>query len=324
MRRRDLLRSCAAAVLCGLASHRAAAQAETWPNRPVRLIVPYGPEGGSDMIARLWSEKLERAFGQPFAIDNRPGAGGMLGAEAGAKAVGDGYALLLTPNGPLTILPHLRKTSYDPQQDLLPVARVGDFVCGFVIDAALGIKTFGEMLAYARANPGRLSFGSSGVGSGNHLRLEMLKYRTGIDIAHVAYRGGADALNDLLAGKIQMMNEINTLTHVRDGKLVLLNLNHPARSSDWPDTPTLSELGYAGADEPIWYSIFAPAGTPKPIIAKLNAKIAEIVKSADMQPRLHALSIDVPIQTPDEIGSFLAEDSHRNGDLIRATKIRLE
>jgi len=152
----------------------------------------------------------------------------------------------------------------------------------------------------------------------------MLKHKAGVDIAHIAYRGSADAMNDLLSGNIQMMNEINVLPHVRDGRLILLNLNHPVRSPDWPGIPTLTELGYPGADEPIWYSIVAPAGTPKPIIGKLNARIADIVKTADTQKRLHALSIDIPIQAPDEIQAFLAADSIVNAGLIAAAKVRLE
>ena len=152
------------------------------------------------------------------------------------------------------MLTNLRQTPYDPMKDFVPVARVGDLVCGFVIHPSVGAKTFAEMLDYAKKNPGKLNYGSAGLGTGAHLRIEMLKYKTGVDIAHIPYRGSADALNDLLPGNVQMMNEINVLPHVKAGKLILLNINYPTRSPEWPDTPTLTELGVKDADEPIWYS----------------------------------------------------------------------
>ncbi len=200
----------------------------------------------------------------------------------------------------------------------------GDLISGFVINPAAGPKTFNEMIDYAKKNPGKLSYGSAGLGTSTHMRIEMLKWKAGIDILHVPYRGSADSLNDLLANHVQMMNEINPLPHVKAGKLILLNINYPTRSPDWPEIPTLVELGYKDADVPGWYSICAPAGTPAEIIGKLNAKVVEIAKTDDMKGRMRQISVDVPLQTPAEVTQFLIEDTARNAELIKAANIRLD
>ena len=324
MKRREFLTMAGAAALSGVASPYVAAQEANWPNKPVKIIVPYAPGGASDIIARPWADKLSQAFGQQFVIDNRGGAGGMIGTEAAAKAAPDGYTMLITPNGPLTVLPSLRQSPYDAANDLVPVARAGDLVCGFVIHAAVGPKTFAEMLDYAKKNPGKLNYGSAGLATGTHMRLEMLKYKTGVDIVHVPYRGSADALNDLLPGNIQMMNEINVLPHVKAGKLILLNINYPKRSPDFPDTPTLTELGISGADEPLWYCNYVPKGTPKSIVERLNAKMLEIAASDDMVKKMREVSVDIPLQKPDEIAAFLKSDFATNAELIKAAKVKLE
>ncbi len=244
MKRRDFLKAAGAAAIGGFSITRASAQAATWPNKPVKLILPYAPGGATDLIGRPWAEKLGQAFGQTFVIENRGGASGAIGTEAVTKAAPDGYTFLLTPSAPLTILPILRQVPYDPITSFMPVARVGDLISGFVVHPSVGVKTFKELLDYAKKNPGKLSFGSAGLGTSTHMRVEMLKFRAGVDILHVPYRGSADSLNDLLAGSIQMMNEINPLPHVRAGKLILLNVNSPKRSAEWPDIPTLTELGF--------------------------------------------------------------------------------
>ena len=248
------------------ASPQAAAQAADWPERPVKLILPYAPGGATDLIGRPWADKLSQAFGQQFVIENRGGASGIIGTEAVAKAAPDGYTFLLTPNAPLSVQPTLRKTPYDPVKHFTPVGRVGDLISGFVIHPAVGLKTFKEMVDYAKANPGKLAYGSAGLGTASHLRLEMLKVKAGIDILHVPYRGNADALNDLLANNVQMMNEINPMPHVRAGKLILLDISYPERHPDFPNVPTLWEVGYGDAYVPSWYSIWAPAGTPQAIV----------------------------------------------------------
>ncbi len=323
MRRREFLCLATSAFAAGFTS-RASAQAQNWPERTVRLILPYAPGGATDAIGRPWGDKLSQAFGQQFVVENRGGASGMIGAEAAAKAPPDGYTFFLTPNAPLSVLPSLRKTPYDPIKSFEPVGRVGDVINGFVIHPSLGIKTFKEMIEYAKKNPGKLTYGSSGNGTANHLRLEMLKVKTGVDILHVPYRGGADTLNDVLPGTVHMMNEPVSLPHVKAGKLILLNINGKVRHPDFPDVPTLTELGITGADVPIWFSIFAPAGTPKAIINTLNAKMLEIAKTDDMKAKMRAVNAFVPLQTPEEMAKDLIEDIKANAELIQLANIKIE
>ena len=323
MRRRKFLGLAGATLVAGV-STKVSAQAVGWPQRPVKLILPYAPGGATDLIGRPWADKLSQAFGQQFVIENRGGASGIIGTEAASKAAPDGYTLLLTPNAPLSVQPTLRKTPYDPVKHFTPVGRVGDLISGFVIHPAVGLKTFKEMVDYAKANPGKLAYGSAGLGTASHLRLEMLKVKAGIDILHVPYRGNADALNDLLANTVQMMNEINPMPHVRAGKLILLDISYPDRHPDFPNVPTLWEVGYGDAYVPSWYSIWAPAGTPPGIIEKLNGKMAEIARTPEMKARLLAINVACPVQTPEEMGRPLAEDTKRNAELIKLTNLKIE
>jgi len=323
MRRREFLAMAGATAVTGFSIPRATAQVANWPERPVRCIIPYAPGGGSDLIGRPWAEALSQAFGQQFVVENRGGAGGMIGTEAVAKAPPDGYTLLATPGATLTILPLLRKTPYDPAK-FVPCGRTGDFVTGFSINAQVGPKTFQEMVDYAKKNPGKLSFGSAGLGTATQLRLEMLKFKAGIDILHVPYRGSADALNDLLPNNVQMMNEINNIPHVKAGKLHLLNINGPERHWDFPDIPTLTELGHPNSDVPIWYSIQGPPGMPQEIAEKLNAKMLEISKTDDMKGKLRATSAGLQPMTTKEIVAFFEADTKANAELIKAASIKLE
>ena len=323
MRRRVFLALAGATLAAGI-STSALAQAGDWPQRTVKLLLPYAPGGATDAIGRPWADKLSQAFGQQFVVENRGGASGMIGTEAVAKSAPDGYTFLLTPNAPLAVLPSLRKTPYDPLKSFDPVGRVGDVINGFVIHPSVGVKTFNEMVEYARKNPGKLTYGSSGSGTSTHLRLEMLKYKTGINILHIPYRGGADTLNDVLPGMVHMMNEPVSLPHVKAGKLILLNVNSEVRHPDFPNVPTLTELGITGADVPIWFSILAPAGTPKDIIAKLNAKIIEIARTDDMKAKMIAVNAVVPLQSPDDMSKHLVADIKANAELIKAANITIE
>ncbi len=321
--RRMALRGLGAALATPALTSGAGAQ-DAWPTRPVRLIVPYAPGGASDFIARPWADKLQQAFGQPFIVDNRGGAAGSIGTEAGARAAPDGYTFLLTPGATLSVLPQLRKVPYDPIKDFVPVGRVGDLVCGFVIRVDTGPSSMKEVVEYAKKNPGKLAFGSAGLGTYTQMRLEMLKMRAGIDILHVPYRGSADALNDLLGGQVQMMNEIVVLPHVRAGKLKLLGINFPTRHPDFPDVPTLTEAGYPDSDVPIWYSIQAPTGAPAPILEKFNAKINEISATPEMIKRMREINVVVPQQTLSALLAYREADMVSNGKLIKEAHIKLD
>jgi tripartite-type tricarboxylate transporter receptor subunit TctC len=323
MHRRDFLQ-CALASVAVYLGAQAVGEASGWPEKPVKIILPYAPGGATDAIARPWAEKLSEAFGQQFVIENRGGASGMIGVEAAVKSAPDGYTFLLTPNSAIAIIPSLRKAPYDATKQLEPVARVGDIIGGFVVHPSVGVKTLKELIAYAKQNPGKLSFGSAGLGTSTHLRLEMLKLRAGIDILHVPYRGSADALTDVLAGNVHMMNEIVVYPHVKAGKLVLLAINHSTRHPEFPDIPTLREAGIENADVPIWFAMFAPSGTPKETIAKLNAKVVEISKTDDMKTKMKAISVAVPAQTPEELGRHLRDDIMLNLEVIKAANVKIE
>jgi tripartite-type tricarboxylate transporter receptor subunit TctC len=297
---------------------------DPWPTRAVKLIVPYAPGGAGDAIARPWAERLQAVFGQPFVVENRGGAAGGIGAEAAAKSAPDGYTFLATTSAPLTILPQLRKVGYDPRKDMTPIGRMGDTLGGFVTIAPLGFKTLADAVDHARKNPGKLAFGSSGPGSSTHMRLEMLKYRAGVDILHVPYRGSGDALTDLLAGHVQMMNEIVVLPHVKSGKLNLHATNHTHRNPDFPDTPTLTEAGYPNSDVPIWYSIWAPTGIAPEIVTRMNAAMVEIAKSAEMIRRLREINVLGAPMAPEDILAFYEADRAGNTRLIKEARITLD
>ncbi len=322
MDRRKILGLAAGGLAASIA--RPAIAQGTWPDKPVKVIVPYAAGGGTDTIARPWAEKLSQAFGQPFVIENRGGASGTIGAEAAAKSAPDGSTLLFTPNNTLNIFPLLKKTNYDPLKSFAPISRAGDMVTGFAVHPSVGVKTFKELIEYAKKNPGKLVFASSGVGTATQMRVEMLKLKAGIDILHVPYRGGADGLNDLLAGTAHLMNETITTPHIKAGKLALLNVNHSERSAQFPDVPTLTELGFPGADVPIWFSLWAPAGTPKEITAKIAAKMAEIGKDAEFKSRLTTLGFAPVVSTPEQLIKFLEEDGKINEGLIKTANIKLD
>ena len=300
MKRRTLVTSMLAAPAL-LGSTGARAQA-AWPTKPVKLILPYAPGGATDFIGRPWADKLGQALGHPFVVDNRGGASGAIGTEAVAKAAPDGYTFLLTPSAPLTVLPHMRKVGYDVRKDLVPVGRVGDLVCGFTIIPSLGINSIAELIAYAKKNPGKLAFGSAGPGTSTHMRIEAFK----------------------AAGTVQMMNEINVIPHVKSGKLKLLNVNNPTRHPDFPAVPTLTEAGFPGIDVPVWYSVWAPTGTPKDIIVALNRKIGEIAPTPDMVARMQNINVVVPVETPEQMMAYFEKDAAANAALIRDAKITLD
>jgi tripartite-type tricarboxylate transporter receptor subunit TctC len=295
----------------------------TWPNKPVRLIMPYAPGGAGDTLARPWAERLTNAFGVPFVVENKGGASGTIGTEFAARAAPDGTTFLFTPNSAINVVPQLRKVGYDARKDLMPIARIGDVVGGFGIVKSLGIATMAELVAHAKKNPGKIAFGSAGLGTSTQMRIEMLKLRAGIDILHVPYRGSGDALVDLLAGNVHMMNEIVIYQHVKAGKLNLLAVNNPTRHWDFPDTPTMTEAGFPNSDVPIWFSAWAPAGSSREVIGIFNRKLVELGRTAEVQQKLRDMSFQLPFQTPEEVAAFFDQDWAANALVIREAKITL-
>jgi tripartite-type tricarboxylate transporter receptor subunit TctC len=324
MHRRHVIKGFAAAAAAPVVAGTSVSAQASWPEKPVRVVLPYAPGGATDAIGRPWADALSKALGQQFVPENRGGASGMIGVEAVAKAAPDGYTLIMTPNAPLSVLPSLKKTSYDPVNSLVPIARTGDVTNGFCIHPSLGIKTMKELVDYAKKNPGKVIYASSGNGTANHLRLEALKVKAGIDILHVPYRGGADSLNDLLPGTVHMMNEPITLPHVKAGKLILLAINGPVRNPDFPDVPTLKEAGFEGIDVPIWFGMYGPAGMPKEIVNKLNATMNKLAQDGDFKKVLWKVNAIVPIQTPEQMAKSLVDDIAANAAIIKAANVKIE
>ena len=323
MRRRDFVKLAGAAGTASVFVPSALRAAGTWPDRPVKIIVPFAAGGATDLLARPWAEALGKAFGQQFVIENRGGASGLIGAEATFRSPPDGYTFLFSSNSTTVFQPLLRKINYDSKQFVL-VARMGDSISGFVVHPKHGFKTLQDLIDYAKKNPGKLTFGSSGPGTTTHMRLEALKFRTGIDVLHVPYRGGADSLNDLLAGIVDIMNEGSTLPHAKAGKLTLLNVNHFERFAEFPDVPTLTEAGVKDADVPVWFALYAPPGTPGEIVEKLNAKINEISATPEMKAIQQRSSAVPVIQNTADLRKHFENDFKTIGDLIKAANIKIE
>ena len=320
MRRRDLLKTAAGASVLTAAGHRAMAQ--SWPSKPVRLIVSFPAGGATDLVARPWAEALSRAFGKQFVVENKAGASGMIGNETAFRSAPDGHTFLFTGNTATVALPLLFKLNFDARQ-FVPVAHLGTGVSGFTIHPSVGAKTFAEFMEYARKNPGKLNFGSSGMGTQPHLRLEMLKFRTGVDIAHIPYKGGAESLQDLLAGNIQLMNEASTLPHVKAGKLIMLNVNTPTRFVEFPDIPTLTECGVKNADMGSWFGLYGPPGTPREIAALLNAKINEISATPEWKVTMQRVA-NLPVTaTVAQMQKIWDDDWNDTSAVIKAANIKL-
>ncbi len=323
MRRRTFLKLAGSAG-AGLSSFPAVVRAQApWPNKPVRIIVPFAAGGGTDSLARFWAEKLGQAFGQPFVVENRGGGSGIIGAEATVKSPPDGYTLLLSSNSATVNLPLLRKVPYDASA-LELVVRVGDAATGFCVHPSTGLKSVKDLVDYAKANPEKLVCCSSGLATSSHMRMEMLAYRAGVKFLHIPYRGGADALNDLLAGTVHFMNDPTCNPSAKAGKLNMLCVNHSSRSPEFPDAPTLTEAGYPNSDVPLWFSIWAPTGVPRPILDSLHAKVTEISKAPDVPARLLLTGMLPVTSTPAELVAFLDGERKATSELIKLANIKLE
>ena len=323
MHRRKFI-AAASLMLAAAGLSPASAQATKWPDKPVKVIVPYAAGGATDAIARPWSEELSKAFGQQFVIENRGGASGMIGMEALVKSAPDGYTLIMSPNAVLSIVPSLRKTPYDPLTDVVPIGHTGEVLNGFVIHPSLGIKTMKELIDHAKKNPGKVTYASSGTGTANHFRLEALKLKAGVDILHIPYRGGADALNDVLPGNVHMQNEPITLPHVKAGKLILLSINGKVRNQDFPDVPTMTEAGVPNADVPIFFGFYGPKGLPDDIVQKMNAKMRELAANDEFKKKLWSVNSILTPMTPAELRKALEDDIKANLEIIKAANVKIE
>jgi tripartite-type tricarboxylate transporter receptor subunit TctC len=300
------------------------AQAQTYPNRAVRLIVPFAAGGSTDIIGRTVGQKLNEMWGQPVLVDNRPGGSTVIGTDAVAKAAPDGYTLLITP-APFTIVPSLiAKLPYDPARDFEPITLINTTPLVIVVHPGVPAKSIKELIALAKSRPGTLNYGSSGAGGSNHLAGELFNAMAGVKIVHIPYKGNAPALADLVGGHVDAV--FNGLTSamplIKSGRLRALAVTSLARAGALPDMPTLDELGLKGFQAVAWNGLTAPARTPKEVIARLNADVIKVVRSAELAERLKAEGSDPVGNSPAQYAAFLRDEIAKWAKVIKQAGIK--
>ena len=300
--------------------------AQDWPSKPIRLVINFAPGSSPDVLGRAVATPLSQALGVPVVVENRSGAGGIVGAEVVAKAPGDGYTLLMASGSTMVVVPTLTpKMPYDPNKDLVPVAATARLELFLVVRSNSGFNTFADLQKFARANPGKLSYGSPGNGSTPHIGAEMLKSMAGIFALHIPYRGSAPALQDLLAGNIDFFMDPGIATpHIRSGALRLLAVGSTKRSFLYPDTPTLAELGLKGYDGGSTHSFYAPAGTPQAVIDRLNSEINRILVTPAVTQTIRGLGAEPTPMSPAQLTALNAADTARFANIIKQQGIRAE
>jgi tripartite-type tricarboxylate transporter receptor subunit TctC len=312
------------AAVLSAASLRATAEEAAYPDRPVTMVVTFTAGGASDVLARAVAAAMSRGLGKPVAVENRAGAGGQIGAESVAHAAPDGYTILFGTNGTLGIGPALYKNlRYDPARDLVPIGILHKLPLMLIVNPSVPAKNLSELIAYARAHPGKLTFASAGVGTASHLAGELFKEQAGIDILHVPYKGDGSTFPDLLAGRVSMMMETMTtaLPLVKSGGMRAIGVTVEERSPSAPDIPTLAESGLPDFDVSAWTGLFAPAGTPPAIIARLNAETVTIAHDKAYVSLIQSLGTDVTSSSPEAFGKFVHDDVARWTEVIQRAGI---
>ena len=313
------------AALIGWTAHTpaAAASAQGYPAKPVRLIVPFPAGASSDIVGRLIAEKLSEHLGQPIIADNRAGAGGNVGIASAAKSPPDGYTILIV-TASLAVAPSVyAKLGYDPLEDLAPVARLTSIPNVLLVHPSVPAKTLRQFITLARSQPGKLNFGSGGAGTTNHLANELLKHLEKIDMVHVPYKGVTQAMVAMMSGEVDevVMPIASSLGHIRAGKVRALAVLSEQRIPTLPDVPTGIEAGVPGFVMPLWYAMFAPAGTPGDIVSRLHRDIVRVLQSPDMRERLTALGVDPWPGTPEQLRDLLRADIERYRQVVRAARL---
>ena len=302
------------------------APAPAWPTRPVTVVVPFAPGGGTDIAGRLLAVRLGQKWGQTVVVDNRTGAGGVVGAELVAKAKPDGYTLLIGNVGTQSINPSLYKLTYDADKAFAPISLFAELPFAFVVNPALPAKTPKELIALAKAAPGKYTYASSGSGGSPHLTAEIFQQATGVKFVHVPYKGGGPAMSDLMAGHVDMLfaSILETSGYVKTGKLRALAVTSPQRSPAMPDVPTLAEIGVPNAESGSWVALLAPAGTPQALVDKIAADVKEAVATEDMRKALIAQGATPRGSTPAELQKTIDADKLRYGQVIQAGGVKVE
>src|SRR5688572_23258341 len=316
-------------VLCSLllALFSTAAAAQTWPTRAVRLISPFAPGGGADITSRAIAQKLSPALGQQVVVDNRGGAGGMVGVDLAAKAPPDGYTIVLGTIGPIAINPSLyAKMAYDPVKDLVPIGKAANALNVLVVHPSLPAKNVKEFVALARTHSGQLNYGSSGSGATDHLAGELFNAIARVKLSHVPYKGGAPAMLDLVSGNIQLVfSTVSTaLGSIQASKVRALAMTGDQRFERMPELPTISEAGLKGFEVNNWYGLFAPAGTSKEIVTRLNRELVQILAMDDVKKRLLDSGIIATSSTPDAFASYIQSETRKWAKVIKESNIKVE
>lgn len=317
--RRTLIAGLTAAAAAALPH---AALAQGYPAKPVTIVVPFAPGGTTDILARIVGQGLSGELGQPFIVDNRAGAGGNIGASLAAKAPADGYTLFMGTVGTHAINQALyKKMPFDPVKDFAPISRVATVPNLLVAHPSQPYKTVKELIAYAKANPGKVTYGSPGSGSSPHVSGELFKSMTGTELLHVPYKGSAPAMTDLLGGQISIMfdNLPSAIQHVRSGKLRPIAITTAKRSPELPDIPTIAEAGVPGYEAMSWFGLFAPAATPKPVLDQLNAALVKVLNQPDVKKKIAEQGGDVVAETPAQFAAFIQSESVKWGKVVKAS-----
>ena len=323
-RRRLVLGACASVAT--LTPLLARSQTTAWPQRPVRMLVPFPPGGGADFVARLVAQGLSDRWGQTVVIDNRPGASTMIAHEAVAKAAPDGYTLVLAVTNHTSNPALFGKIPYDTVKDFTPITVLGSAPMVLVVNPRVPAKNLQELLALLRERPGKLSYASAGNGSVGHLGGELLKQMTGVDMVHVSYKGTGPAELDLLAGHVDLMftGMVTAVPQIRAGKMRGIAVGSPGRSSVLPDLPSLEEAGVAGFESSIWYGILGPAGLPRDIIARIHADVARVLQASDARNKLLSQGMEAIASTPEQFARQIDTEIARFGKLVKAAGIKSE
>ena len=314
------------ALVLALASI-SAANAQAYPNRPIRAIVPIAPGGGTDTTGRLVTTRLSEALGQQIVVDNRAGGGGTIGASIVAKAQPDGYTILFGSISTHGVNPAIYKNlPYDHIKDFAPVSLIGTVPNVLVVHPSLPVKSVSDLINYAKANPGKINYGSAGIGSPPHLSMELLKSMAGINLLHVPYKGAGPALAELLGGQTQVMctSLAGQLPHIKAGRVRALAVTTAKRNPQLPDVPTMIEAGVPGYEVTIWYAVFTPAGVPKPIITRLNSELVKLLKMPEMKERMAQIGVDPAPSTPQELAAFVKSETAKWTKVVQEAGVKLE
>ena len=318
-----LLRTFAGLLIACAASW---AHAQAWPSRPVKMIVPFPAGGPTDVMTRVLSDKLGQVLGQPVVVENRPGAGGAIGADLVAKSAPDGYTLLMATGSTHSVGPYLQKLAYDPNRDFTPIVYVGYATNILLVSPKLGVNNVRELIAYAKQEPGRLTYATSGIGSVAHLTSEMFANMAGAKLTHVPYKGTQLSINDMISGQVGILfdNVMTAKPHIDSGRLKGIAISSLRRSTIVPDIPTVAESGLPGFDSSNWFGVFGPAGMPRAVVERIDGELNRILADAAIKERFHTLGFEVTGGHPADLTAIMQSEAQKWSRVIRDVNVKAE